>query len=169
MYDVNIGVTKTQVRAAVAHFAAKAESPALKASLYDVLECPVSPELLPIHDDLIEQKSEESVGSYSLQDFYTYNVLICGFSPRKTIRLAELAYGDEFSREELLHWLRSWCTRLFSQQFKRSCLMDGPSVGSFSISPRTGFRIPSDAEAVLFLRDLDEMEDSIAFGDDRIY
>ena len=169
MYDVNIGVTKTQVRAAVAHIASKTENATLKAALYDVLDCPVSPELLPIHDDIIEQKSEEAVGSYSLQDFFTYHVLINGFSPRKTIRLAKTAYGDEFTDEELVRWLRSWCTRLFTQQFKRSCLMDGPSVGTFSVSPRTGFQMPSDAEAALFLKDLDELEESMLLGDLREY
>ena len=169
MYDVNIGVTKTQVRAAVAHIAGTTEDAVLKAALYDVLDCPVSPELLPIHDDMIEQKSEDSVGSYSLQDLFTYHVLINGFSPRKTVRLARLAYGDEFSDEELLRWLRSWCRRLFSQQFKRSCLMDGPSVGTFSVSPRTGFKMPSDAEAALFLKDLDELEDDLLLGDNRAY
>ncbi len=168
-YDVNIGVTKTQVRAAVSHLAATTDNAILKAALYDVLDCPVSPELLPIHDDLIEQKSEESVGSYSLQDFFTYQVLINGFSPRKTIRLAEAAFGDEFSREELVRWLKSWCSRLFSQQFKRSCLMDGPSVGAFSVSPRTGFRMPSDAESALFLQDLESLEDSLFPGDTREY
>ena len=169
MYDVNIGVTKTQVRAAVAHIASETENATLKAALYDVLDCPVTPELLPIHDDIIEQKSEEAVGSYSLQDFFTYHVLINGFSPRKTIRLAKTAYGDEFTDEELLRWLRSWCTRLFTQQFKRSCLMDGPSVGTFSVSPRTGFQMPSDAEAALFLRDLEELEESMLLGDLREY
>ena len=169
MYDVNIGVTKTQVRAAVAHIASETDNAILKAALYDVLDCPVTPELLPIHDDIIEQKSEDAVGSYSLQDFFTYHILINGFSPRKTMRLARIAYGDNFSNEELLRWLRSWCSRLFSQQFKRSCLMDGPSVGTFSVSPRTGFRMPSDAEAALFLRDLDELEESFLLGDLREY
>ena len=169
MYDVNIGVTKTQIRAAVAHIASETDNAILKAALYDVLDCPVTPELLPIHDDIIEQKSEDAVGSYSLQDFFTYHILINGFSPRKAMRLARIAYGDDFSNEELLRWLRSWCSRLFSQQFKRSCLMDGPSVGTFSVSPRTGFRMPSDAEAALFLRDLDELEDSFLLGDLREY
>ena len=169
MYDVNVGVTKTQVRAAVAHIAAETDNSVLKAALYDVLNCPVTPELLPIHDDIIEQKSEDSVGSYSLQDFFTWHVLVNGFSPRKTFRLARLAYRDEFTDEELLRWLRSWCRRLFSQQFKRSCLMDGPSLGTFSVSPRTGFRIPSDAEAALFLKDLDELEESMLVGDLREY
>ena len=169
MYDVNVGLTKTQVRAAVARLAAATEDAVLKAALYDVLDCPVTPELLPIHDDLIEQKSEDSVGSYSLQDFFTHKILICGFSPRKTLRLAKIAYADEFSDEELLRWLRSWCKRLFSQQFKRSCLMDGPSVGTFSVSPRTGFQMPSDAESDLFLRDLDRLEEELLQTDLRSY
>ena len=162
MYDVNIGMTKTQVRAAVSHIAAGTEDKILKAALYDVLDCPVTPELLPIHDDLIEQKSEDAVGSYSLQDFFTHKILICGFDPIKTMRLARLAYGDEFSEEELLRWLKSYCRRLFSQQFKRSCLMDGPSVESFSVSPRTGLHMPSDGECTLFLKLLEDYENNNA-------
>ena len=158
MYDVNLGLTKTQVRAAVAHIAAGTDDMILKAALYDVLDCPVSPELLPIHDDLIEQKSEDSVGSYSLQDFFTHKLLICGFDPVKTLRLAKAAYGDEFSEAELVKWLKSYCKRLFGQQFKRSCLMDGPAVEAFSVSPRTGLHMPSDAEATLFMKMLEEYE-----------
>ncbi len=161
MYDVNLGLTKTQVRAAVRHIADTTEDRVLKAALYDVLDCPVSPELLPIQDDEISQKSEEAVGSYSLQDFFTWQMLVCGFGPRKTFRLARIAYGKEFSDEELIRWLRSWCRRLFSQQFKRSCLMDGPAVMNFSISPRNGFLMPSDAEAALFQKELDELEQSL--------
>lgn len=156
-YDVNLGLTKTQVRANVSHIAATTGDYVLKAALYDVLDCPVTPELLPIHDDLIEQKSEDAVGSYSLQDFFTHKILVCGFTPAKTLRLAKLAYGEEFSDEELLRWLKSWCRRLFSQQFKRSCLMDGPAVAGFSVSPRNGFRMPSDGEAALFMQSLDEL------------
>ena len=157
MYDVNMGLTKTQVRANVRYVADTTEDRVLKAALYDVLECPVTPELLPIHDDQIEQKSEEAVGSYSLQDFFTHKMLICGFTPSKTFRLAKVAYAGEFSDEELVRWLNSYCRRLFSQQFKRSCLMDGPAVEAFSVSPRDGFLIPSDAEGALFLRDLEEL------------
>ncbi len=162
MYDVNLGLTKTQVRAAVSHIAAKTDDKVLKAALYDVLDCPVTPELLPIHDDMIEQKSEDAVGSYSLQDFFTWHILVDGFGPAKTYRLAKAAYGDEFTDEELLRWLRSWCKRLFSQQFKRSCLMDGPAVMDFTVSPRTGFLMPSDGEAALFLRELDELEATLS-------
>ena len=157
MYDVNLGLTKTQVRAAVSHIAATTEDRVLKAALYDVLDCPVTPELLPIHDDLIEQKSEDAVGSYALQDFFTYHILQDGFAPSKVFRLAKAAYGDEFTDEELKRWLQSWCKRLFSQQFKRSCLMDGPAVMSFTVSPRSGWLIPSDAEAALFLKDLEKI------------
>ena len=160
-YDVNMGLTKTQVRANVSYIAETTEDRTLKAALYDVLDCPVTPELLPIHDDLIEQKSEDAVGSYSLQDFFTYMILINGFTPSKTFRIAKQAYGDEFTDEELIRWLTSYSKRLFSQQFKRSCLMDGPAVGSFSVSPRTGFNIPSDAEAALFLADVETLNENI--------
>ncbi len=155
MYDVNMGLTKTQVRAGVRYIAQRTEDKVLADALWDVLDCPVTPELLPIHDDQIEQKSEENVGSYSLQDFFTHKMMICGFSPAKTMRLAKAAYGDEFSDEELTKWLRSYCKRYFSQQFKRSCLMDGPSVEAFSVSPRVGFLIPSDAENSLFMASVD--------------
>ena len=170
MYDVNMGLTKTQVRAVVAYIAEKTEDKILKAALYDVLDCPVTPELLPIHDDLIEQKSEDAVGSYALQDFFTYNILICGFTPSKTLRLAKYVYGEEFTDEELNRWLTSWCKRLFSQQFKRSCLMDGPSIEAFSVSPRTGFKMPSDAEASMFIKNLEESQiNEELFGDMREY
>ena len=158
MYDVNLGMTKTQVRANVHHIAETTDDKTLAAALYDVLDCPVTPELLPIQDDQIEQKSEDSVGSYSLQDFFTDKLLVCGFTPSKTFRLAKIAYGEDFTDEELIRWLKSYCTRLFSQQFKRSCLMDGPAVSDFTVSPRTGFLIPSDAESSLFLADIERLE-----------
>ena len=158
MYDVNMGLTKTQVRAAVRYIAQHTEDKVLADALWDVLDCPVTPELLPIHDDQIEQKSEENVGSYSLQDFFTHKMMICGFSPAKTLRIAKAAYGDEFTDAELIKWLRSYCKRYFSQQFKRSCLMDGPAVEAFSVSPRNGFLIPSDAENSLFMASIDSVE-----------
>ena len=156
MYDVNMGLTKTQVRAGVRYIAQKTEDKVLADALWDVLDCPVTPELLPITEDEIEQKSEDSVGSYSLQDFFTHKMMICGFSPAKTLRIAKLVWHDEFSDEELVKWLTSYCKRYFSQQFKRSCLMDGPAVENFSVSPRNGFLIPSDAENSLFLKSLEE-------------
>lgn len=155
-YDVNLGLTKTQVRANVRYIAQTTGDEVLAAALWDVLDCPVTPELLPIHDDQIEQKSEDAVGSYALQDFFTHKILVCGFTPSKTARLAKLAYGDEFSDEELKRWLISYSKRLFSQQFKRSCLMDGPAVDCFTVSPRVGLLLPSDGECALFLKDIEE-------------
>ena len=157
MYDVNLGLTKTQVRANVRYIAQTTEDKILADALWDVLDCPVTPELLPIHDDQIEQKSEDAVGSYSLQDFFTHKILVCGFTPAKTMRLAKAAYGDEYSDEELKRWLTSYSKRLFSQQFKRSCLMDGPAVDSFTVSPRTGYLLPSDGECAMFLKNLEEI------------
>ncbi len=157
MYDVNLGLTKTQVRANVRYIAQTTEDKVLADALWDVLDCPVTPELLPIHDDQIEQKSEDAVGSYSLQDFFTHKILVCGFTPSKTMRLAKATYGDEYSDEELKRWLTSYSKRLFSQQFKRSCLMDGPAVDSFTVSPRTGYLLPSDGECALFLKDLESL------------
>ena len=160
-YDVNIGLTKTQVRANVRHIAQTTEDQVLAAALWDVLDCPVSPELLPIFDDQISQKSEDAVGSYSLQDFFTYHMLRCGNTPSKVWRLAKRAYGEEFTDEELIRWLRSYGKRLFTQQFKRSCLMDGPSVDEFSVSPRVGFLMPSDGEAALWQADIDRLEERL--------
>ena len=157
MYDVNLGLTKTQVRANVRYIAQTTDDKVLADALWDVLDCPVTPELLPIHDDQIEQKSEDAVGSYSLQDFFTHKILVCGFTPAKTMRLAKIAYEGEFTDEELVRWLTSYSKRLFSQQFKRSCLMDGPAVESFTVSPRTGFLMPSDGESALFLRNLENL------------
>jgi len=158
MYDVNMDLTKTQVRAAVKHIAQNTDDQVLADALWDVLDCPVTPELLPVTNDTIEQKSEENVGSYSLQDFFTHKMLISGFTPKKTFKLAHIAYGDEFEDDELIKWLKSYCRRLFSQQFKRSCLMDGPNVESFSVSPRVGFLMPSDGMDSLYLKELEELE-----------
>ena len=160
-YDVNMGLTKTQIRANLRFIAQTTDNEVLAKALWDVLDCPITPELLPIFDDQISQKSEDAVGSYALQDFFTFWMLKNGCAPSKCFRLAKRAYGDEFSDKELIRWLRSYCKRLFSQQFKRSCLMDGPSVDSFSVSPRTGMLIPSDGEAALFMADIDELEKSL--------
>ena len=158
MYDVNMGLTKTQVRAGVHYLAEQTEDKVLAAALWDVLDCPVTPELLPIENDTIIQKSEDSVGSYTLQDFFTHKMLICGFGPQKTIRLAKDTFAGIFTEEELIRWMTSYCKRLFNQQFKRSCLMDGPAVEAFSVSPRTGFQLPSDGESAIFLAELENMK-----------
>ena len=126
--------------------------------LRDILDTPVSPELLPADGDAILQRTEDLVGPYALHDFFLYYVIRWGFPPRKVLRLAVYAFGDSFGQEEILRWLRVFYRRFFAQQFKRSCLPDGPKVGSVSLSPRGDWRMPSDASAALWLRELDEPE-----------
>ena len=106
----------------------------------------------------IAQKSEDSVGPYNLQDFFLYYLVDHGFAPEKVLRLADIAYGDEFDHATLKKWLRSYCRRLFSQQFKRSCLQDGPTLNGFSFSPRTGFSMPSDGSDALYLATVDALK-----------
>ena len=128
-------------------------------ALLDVLDTPVSPELLPpTRNGEIAQKSEDSVGPYNLQDFFLYYLVDHGFAPEKVLRLADIAYGDEFDHATLKKWLRSYCRRLFSQQFKRSCLQDGPTLNGFSFSPRTGFSMPSDGSDALYLASVDALK-----------
>lgn len=129
MYDVNAGSTKTMVQMVVRYVAETTDDKVLAKALLDVLDTPVSPELLPpTRNGEIAQKSEDSVGPYNLQDFFLYYLVDHGFAPEKVLRLADIAYGDEFDHATLKKWLRSYCRRLFSQQFKRSCLQDGPDA-----------------------------------------
>ncbi len=159
MYDVNVGATKTMVQMVVRYVAETTDDKVLADALFDVLDTPVSPELLPpTRNGEIAQKSEESVGPYNLQDFFLYYLVEQGFTPGKVLRLADIAYGDEFDHETLKKWLRSYCRRLFSQQFKRSCLQDGPTLCGFSFSPRTGFLMPSDGSPELYLDVVDKLE-----------
>ena len=159
MYDVNAGSTKTMVQMVVRYVAETTDNKVLADALFDVLDTPVSPELLPpTRNGEIAQKSEDSVGPYNLQDFFLYYLVECGFTPEKVLRLADIAYGDEFDHDTLKKWLRSYCRRLFSQQFKRSCLQDGPTLCGFSFSPRTGFLMPSDGSPELYLSMVDALE-----------
>ena len=159
MYDVNAGSTKTMVQMVVRYVAETTEDKVLAKALLDVLDTPVSPELLPpTRNGEIAQKSEDSVGPYNLQDFFLYYLVDHGFAPEKVLRLADIAYGDEFDHATLKKWLRSYCRRLFSQQFKRSCLQDGPTLNGFSFSPRTGFSMPSDGSDALYLATVDALK-----------
>lgn len=155
MYGVNASVPKTLVRELVGYEADRAEDPALARVLRDILDTPVSPELLPPAEGKIGQKTEDLVGPYELHDFFLYYVIRWGFSPRKIFRLALCAFEGRYGRETILHWLRTFCRRFFAQQFKRSCLPDGPKIGSVSLSPRGDWRMPSDAAAALWLAELD--------------
>ena len=159
MYDVNAGSTKTMVQMVVRYVAETTDNQVLAKALLDVLDTPVSPELLPpTRNGEIAQKSEDSVGPYNLQDFFLYYLVDHGFAPEKVLRLADIAYGDEFDHATLKKWLRSYCRRLFSQQFKRSCLQDGPTLNGFSFSPRTGFSMPSDGSDALYLATVDALK-----------
>ena len=159
MYDVNAGSTKTMVQMVVRYVAETTDDQVLAKALLDVLDTPVSPELLPpTRNGEIAQKSEDSVGPYNLQDFFLYYLVDHGFAPEKVLRLADIAYGDEFDHATLKKWLRSYCRRLFSQQFKRSCLQDGPTLNGFSFSPRTGFSMPSDGSDALYLATVDALK-----------
>ena len=159
MYGVNASIPKTLVRHLVAFAADDCEErdPALAAVLRDILATPVSPELLPPKDGEIAQRTEDLVGPYELHDFYLYYAIRWGFPPRKVLRLAQRAFGAAYSRETLLKWLKNFYRRFFAQQFKRSCLPDGPKVGSVALSPRGDWRMPSDAAAALWLAELEEL------------
>jgi len=154
MYAVNASIPKTLVRHLVAYEADRLGG-RIGDVLRDILDTPVSPELLPPKDGEISQKTEDLVGPYELHDFYLYYAVRWGFPPRKVYRLAVYALGDRYDRETLLKWLKNFYRRFFSQQFKRSCLPDGPKVGSVALSPRGDWRMPSDAVAKLWLDELE--------------
>jgi len=157
MYGVNAGVPKTLVRHLVRYYADTCGDDELQKVLLDVLDTPVSPELLPPVDGVISQKTEDLVGPYELHDFFLYYMLRCGFPPKKVYRVAKLAFAGQYDDETILKWLKTFYRRFFSQQFKRSCLPDGPKVGSVAVSPRGDLRMPSDASARIWLEELEEM------------
>lgn len=157
MYGVNCSVPKTLVRHLVRYYADVCGDEALSGVLLDVLDTPVSPELLPPEDGKISQKTEDLVGPYELHDFYLYQVLRYGFSPAKVYRLARLAFDGRYEDAVILKWLKIFYRRFFSQQFKRSCVPDGPKVGSVALSPRGDLRMPSDASAALWLREVEAL------------
>ena len=156
MYGVNASVPKTLVRHLVHYYADTCEDPSLKEVLYDVLDTPVSPELLPPKDGEIAQKTEDLVGPYELHDFFLYYFLRMGYEPGKIYRIAKLSFAGEYDDETIYKWLRTFCWRFFSQQFKRSCLSDGPKVGTVALSPRGDWRMPSDACVALWIQNLEK-------------
>lgn len=159
MYGVNAGVPKTLVRHIVQYAADSSSDETLRNVLLDILDTPVSPELLPAaKDGSFSQQTEKLVGPYELHDFYLYYVLRFGFAPSKIFRLAQRAFDGRYDAATLLYWLRNFYRRFFAQQFKRSCLPDGPKVGSVTLSPRADWRMPSDAANALWLKELDALE-----------
>lgn len=159
MYGVNAGVPKTLVRHIVRYVADTCGDEKLSKVLLDILDTPVSPELLPTAEDgTIAQQTEKLVGPYELHDFYLYYVLRFGFGPVKIYHLARTAFAGKYDAETLLNWLKNFYRRFFAQQFKRSCLPDGPKVGSVTLSPRGDWRMPSDACNTLWMAELQQIQ-----------
>ena len=157
MYGVNASVPKTLVRHLVRYYADTCGEEALKAVLCDVLDTPVSPELLPPVDGVIAQKTEDLVGPYELHDFFLYHMLRSGYPPEKIYRIAKSSFAGVYEEEVIKKWLKIFIRRFFNQQFKRSCLPDGPKVGSVAVSPRGDLRMPSDASASLWLAQAEKL------------
>ena len=154
MYAVNSGVPKTLVRFLVNYAAESWAGAEAAAVLRDIVDTPISPELLPPDaEGVIAQKTEETIGPYELHDFFLYHAVRCGSAPAKVFFLARRAFS-EYEEDVLLKWLESFYRRFFSQQFKRSCLPDGPKVGTISLSPRGDWRMPSDADATAWLNEI---------------
>lgn len=154
MYAVNVSIPKTLVRYLVRWYADQAGGDVARV-LYDVLDTPVSPELLPPKDGEIAQRTEDIVGPYELHDFFLYYMMRFGYAPTKIYRIAKLTFADKYAPETILLWMKTFYRRFFSQQFKRSCVPDGPKVGTVSLSPRGDLRMPSDACGVLWQKELE--------------
>lgn len=158
MYGVNAGVPKTLVKYLVKWFAMRSTDAAEREALLDVIDTPISPELIPADEKgNITQKTEDLVGPYELHDFFLYHTLRYGRSPLDIYRLARHAFNGDYPDDIILHWLKTFTRRFFNQQFKRSCMPDGPKVGSVCLSPRGDWRMPSDATSALWLKQLNEL------------
>ena len=157
MYGVNSGVPKTLVRHLVRYYADTCGDRELSSVLTDILDTPVSPELLPPVEGNISQKTEDLVGPYELHDFFLYYMLRAGFPPAKLYRIARQAFAGRYPDAVILQWMQTFYRRFFSQQFKRSCLPDGPKVGSVAVSPRGDLRMPSDACMAAWLAELESL------------
>ncbi len=154
MYSVNGSIPKTLVRHLVKYYADTVKGK-LKATLYDILDTPISPELIPSDDKSIKQVTEDLVGPYVLHDFFLYYMLKCGFSPKKIYICAVNTFKGEFDKQTILKWLKTFIRRFFNQQFKRSCLPDGVKATEISLSPRGAFEMPSDSVSALWQKELD--------------
>ena len=158
MYGVNASVPKTLVRYLVLYYAKTCNDKELESILMDVLDTPVSPELLPPENGEISQKTEDLVGPYELHDFFLYYMMRFGYTPSKIYRLAKYTFDGVYSGDTIYKWLDTFYHRFFSQQFKRSCLPDGPKVGSVALSPRGDWRMPSDASVKMWIKDLGQLK-----------
>ncbi|MCQ2387758.1 MAG: NAD(+) synthase [Clostridia bacterium] len=156
MYGVNAGIPKTLIRYIVKNYALDFKGK-VKAVLLDILDTPISPELLPTSEKETKQKTEDIVGPYILHDYFLYNFLVRGYSPKKILALGEITFKGEFDKNTILKWLKIFFRRFFNQQFKRSCLPDGVKVGEISLSPRGAFTMPSDAVYSLWEAELNSL------------
>ena len=158
MYGLNAGIPKTLIQYLIRYIASLPKSSAERDVLIDIINTPISPELTPADaQGNIAQKTEDLVGPYELHDFFLYYMMRYGFSPAKIMLLAQNAFGASYDKATIKKWLTTFCRRFFAQQFKRSCLPDGPKVGSISLSPRGDWRMPSDASCALWLHECDEL------------
>ena len=158
MYGVNAGIPKTLIQYIIKYIASTAAFSAQRETLLDIVDTPISPELTPADEKgNIKQKTEDLVGPYELHDFFLYYFMRFGFRPAKIFLLAQHAFGNAYDHDTIKKWLQTFCRRFFSQQFKRSCLPDGPKVGSISLSPRGDWRMPSDACSTLWLKECEEL------------
>ncbi|MBQ9230886.1 MAG: NAD(+) synthase [Prevotella sp.] len=158
MYGVNAGIPKTLIQYLIRYVANLPQFKAQQETLLDIIDTPISPELTPADaEGNIKQKTEDLVGPYELHDFFLYYFLRFGFRPKKIFFLARHAFGEQYDKETIKKWLTTFCRRFFSQQFKRSCLPDGPKVGSVSLSPRGDWRMPSDASSTLWIKECEDL------------
>lgn len=158
MYAVNSSIPKTLMRVIINYLALKTKNNELRNVLVSILGTPVSPELIPPSlEGEISQKTEDLVGPYELHDYFLYYFLRWGYSPRKIYRIACISFKDKYSQETILHWLKTFFRRFFNQQFKRSCMPDGPKVGSVALSPRGDLRMPSDASSYEWQKEIEKI------------
>ena len=157
MYGVNTGVPKTLVSCLLQWLAGHTADPQIKNTLLDIIDTPISPELLPLNSGgKLSQITEEAIGPYELHDFFLFYLIRYGFRPKKILFLATQAFENRYKPNVIRQWLKVFIEHFFKQQYKRSCLPDGPKVGRVNLSPRGGWRMPSDAECRLWLLDLDD-------------
>lgn len=158
MYGINCGVPKTLVKHLVNHFANKTGDPNVQNILTNILHTPISPELLPIgENDTIVQQTEDIIGPYELHDFFLFHMLRYGANPGDILEYALTAFKDMYDKQIIKKWLKVFLNRFFAQQFKRSCMPDGPKVGSVALSPRGEWRMPSDANVSVWINQLDDI------------
>jgi len=153
MYALNSGIPKTLIKYVIGYFKSNTS---IADIIDDILDTPISPELLPHKDDEIVQETEEIVGPYELHDFFLYHFIKYGAKPSKILHLAAIAFDTKYDEETIKKWLTLFLKRFFTQQFKRSCMPDGPKVGTISLSPRADWKMPSDADVQIWLETLNK-------------